>query len=401
MDSKYIITPSGTFVNTDELYHWGIKGMKWGQRRYQNPDGSLTAAGRKRYMNSDGSLNEKGKKYYAKETERLKAEKARLNNQKRSAAKLSKLDQLRKENAELNTQLNGDTSKKTSKLFGKKKQSEAGQNKKKSVKDMTDEELDAAINRARKEDEYNRLRPEQVSTKTKFMNKLVNDVIAPAAINAGKNALDNALKNMLKEKVDPNSLEALRKTAEKLRLETEINKLKKGPELSWDDRTKKYNLERQQKRDAEADAAADAAKKAKEEAEKAKSDAEARRRRQNVRNVWDRMNSNRNQSERSNPSQDEYEFDWDSARPETVEGRGSSSRRSSNNSQNSSSSNKKSTIDADWFSRVDDTPVTDLTTTRSTSSGRTYISGYLNAPVSSLPSPNIAGYLSAPKDDDD
>ena len=34
---------------SSELYHWGIKGMKWGVRRYQNPDGTLTAAGRKRY----------------------------------------------------------------------------------------------------------------------------------------------------------------------------------------------------------------------------------------------------------------------------------------------------------------------------------------------------------------
>lgn len=31
-----------------ELYHWGIKGMKWGVRRYQNKDGSLTPAGKKR-----------------------------------------------------------------------------------------------------------------------------------------------------------------------------------------------------------------------------------------------------------------------------------------------------------------------------------------------------------------
>lgn len=43
--SEYILTSDG------ELYHWGIKGQKWGQRRYQNKDGSLTAAGKKRYSN--------------------------------------------------------------------------------------------------------------------------------------------------------------------------------------------------------------------------------------------------------------------------------------------------------------------------------------------------------------
>ena len=32
----------------NELYHYGVKGMKWGVRRYQNKDGSLTAVGRKR-----------------------------------------------------------------------------------------------------------------------------------------------------------------------------------------------------------------------------------------------------------------------------------------------------------------------------------------------------------------
>ena len=32
-----------------ELYHYGIKGMHWGVRRFQNADGSLTAAGIKRY----------------------------------------------------------------------------------------------------------------------------------------------------------------------------------------------------------------------------------------------------------------------------------------------------------------------------------------------------------------
>lgn len=35
-------------VYESNLYHHGIKGQKWGVRRYQNPDGTLTAAGKKR-----------------------------------------------------------------------------------------------------------------------------------------------------------------------------------------------------------------------------------------------------------------------------------------------------------------------------------------------------------------
>ena len=36
-------------MEKNTLAHWGVKGMRWGVRRYQNKDGSLTPAGKKRY----------------------------------------------------------------------------------------------------------------------------------------------------------------------------------------------------------------------------------------------------------------------------------------------------------------------------------------------------------------
>ena len=66
----------------DYLVHYGVKGQKHGERRYQNPDGSLTPEGREhygvgerdKYRNADGSYTKKGVK------EAARIEKFRNNN---------------------------------------------------------------------------------------------------------------------------------------------------------------------------------------------------------------------------------------------------------------------------------------------------------------------------------
>lgn len=49
---------------TEELYHHGVKGQKWGERRYQNPDGTLTELGKERLRQyREKELNKLDKKY--------------------------------------------------------------------------------------------------------------------------------------------------------------------------------------------------------------------------------------------------------------------------------------------------------------------------------------------------
>ena len=51
---------------SNELYHYGVKGQKWGIRRYQNPDGSLTEEGYARYGvdTNSGEMSSEGKQLY-------------------------------------------------------------------------------------------------------------------------------------------------------------------------------------------------------------------------------------------------------------------------------------------------------------------------------------------------
>jgi len=90
---EFYMTSCGNY----ELYHSGIKGMKWGIRRYQNEDGSLTEEGKKRYAKLVGKIDKQQRKIdkYQKRIDRnagkdYRAEKklAKANKLQNKAAKL-------------------------------------------------------------------------------------------------------------------------------------------------------------------------------------------------------------------------------------------------------------------------------------------------------------------------
>ena len=145
------------YVFDDELYHHGILGQRWGHRRFQNEDGSWTPEGRERYGEGEGPRqaakpkvdarakarasfeNKKYKMYMKSKEQRLKDKIAAKEerNRVREAAKTEKL--ARKEQAKID--------KKMAVLKGTK----LGK-----TKNMSDEDLQTAINRLKLEVEYNK-----------------------------------------------------------------------------------------------------------------------------------------------------------------------------------------------------------------------------------------------------
>lgn len=118
---------------TNELMHHGILGMHWGVRRYQNKDGSLTAAGRKRV-----------------------------------------------------NKLTGEYEKLTGTKMKKAEKSSSGKSKGKSISEMSNQEIQEKITRIRLENDLKSISPKTVSNGKRFTRKIMNDVITPAATDIGR-----------------------------------------------------------------------------------------------------------------------------------------------------------------------------------------------------------------------
>lgn len=188
------------------LEHWGIKGMKWGFRRFQNKDGSLTAAGRKRYSDSA----EGGKSTSASNKSKSKSSSGKSGS-KSSSSSDDKEDPVIKKKAS----------------------------------DMTDAELNAAINRIQLEKRYTDLlpkepapTPKQKSAVSRFISSAMKDVVLPSLTTSARNALTSYLEKTFKDLMGLNAkdqkskekeyLDNLQQEVKRLTLEQQKRKLKGG-----------------------------------------------------------------------------------------------------------------------------------------------------------------------------
>ena len=175
--------------NSDELQHFGVKGMKWGVRRYQNKDGTLTKAGVRKYN---------------KEVARINKEKQIIRNKERTLAKFNKLDALRKDVDSRKQALELNSEKHTNFTKPSKPKTEA--NKPTSIKDLSDEELQRRIDRINLENKYKSLTTEtrQVSTGQKVVGKVITEVITPAATDIGKQLVKSVMAKGVNSLLDLN-----------------------------------------------------------------------------------------------------------------------------------------------------------------------------------------------------
>lgn len=177
----------------NELYHYGIKKQRWGVRRFQNPDGTLTEAGKKRYRKELES--------YRADKKKLAEDRRAFERTKKNKEKVEKLladkEALEAQKKELRSEKKAFKSEGTMK-WGSRKKDKATD--KATGEDLTAEQIDAKKqkvldSRSAKNlyENANLFTTEELRTAYNRLT-LENDIknLSPETISRGKRALSNA-----------------------------------------------------------------------------------------------------------------------------------------------------------------------------------------------------------------
>ena len=162
-----------------DLRHHGIKGQKWGVRRFQNSDGSLTAAGRKRYGDGESSYD------YGKDSGGRKVVRVSKGSSVEDYQNAIKKTKAAGESVENIRKFNNDVKRIKDPAMEKRIR--------KSTEQMTDKELQQRVNRLNMEDNYTRMmmHREQLKQGEDYVNRVLD--VSAVALRGATTALTIAL----------------------------------------------------------------------------------------------------------------------------------------------------------------------------------------------------------------